>query len=397
MKKTIDQVELTNKKVIIRVDFNVPMDGKKITSNTRIVAALPTIKKAVEKGARVILLSHLGRVKEEADKAKKTLAPVAEELAKLINMPVKFIPATSGNVVVEAVEKMNSGDIIMLENTRFEDLNNKAESKNAPELGKFWASLADVYINDAFGTAHRAHASNVGIASNISESAIGYLVQKELEMLSKAIENPTKPAVAIIGGAKVSDKIKTIDHLIKNVDKLIIGGGMAFTFMKAQGIGIGNSLVEEDQIELAKSYLKNYSDKIILPIDSAMSKTFSNEKPTFGPANSLDVLEGYMGLDIGPKSMEIFKQALKGAKTVIWNGPLGVTEFDYYAKGTEFVAKAIAELDGAYTIVGGGDSVAAINKLGLASSFTHISTGGGACLAMLEGVKLPGIESIKEA
>ena len=255
-KKTIDQLELKDKRVIIRVDFNVPMKNGKITNNKRIVAAIPTIKKAYESGAKVILLSHLGRIKEESDKAKKTLKPVAAELSKLINKSVKFVPETAGQIVKDAVKAMKSGDIIMLENTRFEDLNNKAESKNNPRLAKFWASLGDVFVNDAFGTAHRAHASNVGIASNIAESAIGYLVKTEIEKISKAINNPARPAIAIIGGAKVSDKIKTIEHLIQNVDKVIIGGGMAFTFWKAQGLLVGNSLVEDDQIQLAKEYLK---------------------------------------------------------------------------------------------------------------------------------------------
>lgn len=394
-KKTIDQLDLKGKKVIIRVDFNVPIKDGKITSNKRIVAAIPTINKAVNEGAKVILLSHLGRIKEESDKKSKTLKPVAAELSKLINKPVKFIPASSGQEVKDAVKELKDGQIIMLENTRWEDLNDKAESKNDQRLGKFWASLADVFINDAFGTAHRSHASNVGIAANVAESAIGYLVQKEVEMISRAIDNPTRPAVAIIGGAKVSDKIKTIKHLIDKVDKVIIGGGMAFTFWKAQGFEIGDSLVEDDQIELAREYLKKYQDKIVLPIDAALSKTFSNTTPIFDTVNSLEIPEGLMGLDIGNKSIKLFMQALEGAKTVIWNGPLGVTEFSNYQKGTEAIAKAIGALKDAYTIVGGGDSVAAIQKLKLESRFSHISTGGGACLAMLEGSVLPGIAAIQ--
>lgn len=396
MKKTIDQIDLKDKRVIIRVDFNVPMKDGKITNNNRIVAAIPTIKKAYESGAKVILLSHLGRVKEESDKKKKTLKPVSLELSKLIKKDVKFIPSPSGQIVKDAVKSMKPGDIIMLENTRWEDLNGKAESKNNPKLGKFWASLGDVFINDAFGTAHRAHASNVGIASNISESAIGYLVEKEVNMISKAINNPTRPAIAIIGGAKVSDKIKTIEHLINNVDKVIIGGGMAFTFWKAQGLGIGDSLVENDQIELAKDYLKKYQDKIVLPIDAALSKKFENSKPFYNKYNSLEIPSGYMGLDIGPKSIKVFKDVISKAKTVIWNGPLGVCEFSHYSIGTEEIAKAIGSLTNAYTIVGGGDSVAAISSLKLEDKFSHISTGGGACLAMLEGSKLPGIVSIQE-
>lgn len=394
-KKTIDQLDLRDKKVIIRVDFNVPMKSGKITNNKRIVAAIPTIKKAYESGAKVILLSHLGRVKTEQDKKSKSLKPVAQELSKLLDKKVEFVPFSTGPEVKGAVKAMNSGDIIMLENTRWEDLNNKAESKNNPKLAKFWASLGDVFINDAFGTAHREHASNVGITSNIKESAIGYLVETELDKISKAINNPARPAIAIIGGAKVSDKIKTIDNLVKNVDKVIIGGGMAFTFWKAQGLSIGNSLVEEDQIELAKDYLKKYQDKLVLPIDAALSPKFDNIKPTYNSLNSLEIPNKMMGLDIGPKSIQLFKKGIQGAKTVIWNGPLGVCEFSYYSVGTEEIAKAIGSLSGAYTIVGGGDSVAAINSLGLESKFSHISTGGGACLAMLEGAKLPGIDAIQ--
>ena len=395
-KKRIDQLDLANKKVIIRVDFNVPIKDGKITNNKRIVAALPTINKALEANAKVILLSHLGRIKEEADKAKKSLKPVATELSKLLGKKVTFVPQPTGPEVKEAVKNMEPGQIIMLENTRWEDLNGKAESKNNPKLGKFWASLGDVFINDAFGTAHRAHASNVGIASNIKESAIGYLVDDELTKITKAITNPPRPAIAIIGGAKVSDKIKTIEHLIKNVDKVIIGGGMAFTFWKAQGLSIGNSLVEMDQIELAKSYLKKYADKLVLPIDAALSRKFENTKPIYNNKNSLEIPDGYMGLDIGPKSIQLFKKMIEGAKTVIWNGPLGVCEFSYYSVGTEEIAKAIGSLSGAYTIVGGGDSVAAIVSLGLESKFSHISTGGGACLAMLEGSSLPGVEAIQD-
>lgn len=399
MKKTIDQLSLGGKRVIIRVDFNVPMKGKKITSNARIIAALPTIKKAVEDRAKVILLSHLGRVKEEADLEKKSLKAVSEELSRLLKEPIKFIPTPTGKEVKMAVKQLKAGEILMLENTRWEDLKNKAESKNDPALGKFWASLGDIFINDAFGTSHRAHASNVGIAANISESAIGYLVEKEVSALSKAINKPARPAVAIIGGAKVSDKIKTIENLLNKVDKLIIGGGMAFTFWKAQGNSVGKSLVEDDQIDLAKRLLKAdlYSHKIILPIDAALSKTFTDGTPIFNKYNSLEIPQDLMGLDIGPKSIELFKKELVGAKTVIWNGPLGVTEFANYSKGTEAIAQAIGSLGpDAYTVVGGGDSVAAINKLNLADKFSHISTGGGACLAMLEGAILPGIAVIQE-
>ena len=396
MKKTIDQIDLKNKKVIIRVDFNVPMEDGKITSNTRITAALPTIKKALKDGAKVILLSHLGRIKDKADLPEKSLKPVAEELERLLKIPVEFVPLPIGPKVAKAVKRLKAGEVLMLENTRWEDLNNKAESKNAPYLAQFWASLGDVFINDAFGTSHRAHASNVGIASYIKESALGYLVQKEVEALSRAIDNPALPAIAIIGGAKVSDKIKTIEHLIKNVDKLIIGGGMAFTFWKAQGFGVGKSLVENDQILLAQSLLKQYPNEIVLPVDAALSDSFADTKPLFNLNNPLEIPANLMGLDIGPKSIEVFVKHIQGAKTVIWNGPLGVTEFKNYATGTQAIAKAIGALGpDAYTVVGGGDSVAAIQKLKLASQFSHISTGGGACLAMLEGTLLPGIEAIQ--
>lgn len=396
MKKTIDQIDLKNKKVIIRVDFNVPMEDGKITSNTRITAALPTIKKALKDGAKVILLSHLGRIKDKADLPEKSLKPVAEELERLLKIPVEFVPLPIGPKVAKAVKRLKAGEVLMLENTRWEDLNNKAESKNAPYLAQFWASLGDVFINDAFGTSHRAHASNVGIASYIKESALGYLVQKEVEALSRAIDNPALPAIAIIGGAKVSDKIKTIEHLIKNVDKLIIGGGMAFTFWKAQGFGVGKSLVENDQILLAQSLLKQYPNEIVLPVDAALSDSFADTKPLFNLNNPLEIPANLMGLDIGPKSIEVFVKHIQGAKTVIWNGPLGVTEFKNYATGTQAIAKAIGALGpDAYTVVGGGDSVAAIQKLKLATQFSHISTGGGACLAMLEGTLLPGIEAIQ--
>ncbi len=402
-KKTIDQVDLNQKRVIIRVDFNVPMKDGKITNNKRIVSAIPTIKKAYESGAKVILLSHLGRIKEEKDKDKYSLRPVAKELSRLINKEVKFIPETSGLSVKETVKAMQPGEIIMLENTRFEDLNFKSESNNNEKLAKFWASLCDVYINDAFGTVHRKHASNVGIATYVAESAIGYLVKKEIDAISKAINNPTKPAVAIIGGAKIADKIQTINNLINKVDYLIIGGGMCFVFAKACGIEVGNSIVpddsmkEEQLIKIARDYLRKYQNKIVLPIDYALTNKFADVKPIYNEYNSLEIPSNYRGLDIGPKSIKLFEKILSNAKTVIWNGPLGVCEFENYSKGTESVAKIISSLPGAFTVVGGGDSIAAISKLGLSSRFSHISTGGGACLAMLEGKKLPAIEIIQNA
>ncbi|MGL4951957.1 MAG: phosphoglycerate kinase [Mycoplasma sp.] len=390
--KTINKIDIKNKAVIIRVDFNVPIKDGVITSNKRIVEAIPTIKYALDNGAKVILLSHLGRIKTEEDKAKKTLSPVAKELESLIGLPVKFCPETKGAAVEAAVKELEFGQILMLENTRFEDLDNKSESKNNPELGKYWASLADVFINDAFGTCHRAHASNVGITNNIAEAGFGFLVEKELMMLGKVVESPNHPAVAIIGGAKVSDKIKVIDKLAAIYDKVIIGGGMTFTFFKAMGEEIGNSLCEDEQIETAKTLLEKFGSKIVLPIDSAISPSFSDVKPAY--TDGLSIPSGFMGLDIGPKSIELFVKTLQGAKTVVWNGPLGVTEFENYKIGTETIAKTIASLDGVYSVVGGGDSVAAIKNLNLEDKLTHISTGGGASLCLLEGSDLPAVTAI---
>ena len=390
--KTINQLDLRGKRVLIRVDFNVPMKDGIITSDKRIIEALPTINYAINQGAKVILLSHLGRVKTQDDKVKKSLLPIAQRLCNYLNKPINFCNVSSGDVVIQSVNMLEPGGVLVLENTRFEDLNDKAESKNAEWLAKFWASLAEVYINDAFGTSHRSHASNVGITNNIQESAIGFLVEKELKALSKVIEKPQRPSVAIIGGAKVSDKIKVIDRLASIYDKVLIGGGMSYTFKKAMGQNIGDSIVENDQLETAKELLKKYSKKIILPVDTNTATEYKDVPPhTFVG----DIPNGYTGLDIGPKTIEIFKDAIKGAKTVVWNGPLGVCEFSNYQKGTYEIAKAIAELKDAYTVIGGGDSAAAIINLGLEKSFSHISTGGGASLCLLQGDKLPGIESIE--
>lgn len=390
--KNIEQFNLKGKKVIIRVDFNVPMKDGKITSEKRIIESLPTIKYAVEHGAKVILLSHLGRIKTEEDKQSKTLFPVAQALSNHLNKHIYFSKASSGQVLEYAVSKLNDGDILLVENTRYEDLNDKAESKNAEWLGKSWAKLGDIFINDAFGTAHRAHASNVGITNNIEQAGVGFLVEKELRELNKAIENPQKPSVAIIGGAKVSDKIKVIDKLASIYDKVIIGGGMRYTFDKALGYSIGTSLVEDDQVQVAKNIYEKYKEKIILPVDAACAHKFEDVEPTYFDKN---IPSDYMGLDIGPKSIELFCNALDGAKTVVWNGPLGVCEFNNYKKGTEAIAKKIAQLPGCFSVIGGGDSAAAVINLGLESSFSHISTGGGASLALLEGSTLPAIEAIK--
>ncbi|WP_029513795.1 phosphoglycerate kinase [Mycoplasmopsis primatum] len=393
MKKTIDDINLKNKKVLMRVDFNVPLKNGVITSNKRIVAALPTIKKVINEGGKLILLSHLGRIKEQSDTEKNDLFPVSIELAKLLNKPVLFVDSTRGKELENAIDNMKNGDVILMQNTRFEDLNEKAESKNNPELAKYWASLGDVFINDAFGTAHRAHASNVGIASFIKESAMGYLMLNEINSLSKAIKNPTHPYVAIIGGAKVSDKIKVLENLIPLVDKMIIGGGMAYTFKKALGYEIGTSLLEEDFLPFAKQFIEKYGTKIVIPIDNACAKEFADVDPIVCELNIPDDL---MGLDIGPKTIKLFKDTLFNAKTVIWNGPMGVAEFKNYSNGTLEIAKAISELNSCYSIVGGGDSVAAVQKLGMENKFSHVSTGGGASLEFLQGLELPGISSIQD-
>ena len=395
MKKSIkDLGNLQGKTVLMRVDFNVPLKDGKITNDNRITAALPTIEYALNQGAKVVAFSHLGRVKEEADKASKSLAPVAVRLSELLGKEVKFVPETRGAELEAAIKGLRDGEILMFENTRFEDVEGKKESKNDPELAKYWASLGDVYVNDAFGTAHRAHASNVGIASNIGEgnSASGFLVDKEIKFIGGAVDNPERPLVAILGGAKVSDKIAVIENLLEKADKVIIGGGMAYTFMKAQGKEIGISLCENDKVEYARELMAKAGDKLVLPIDTVVAKEFSNDAPSRVAAG--DIQPDEEGLDIGPKSVELFKKTLEGAKTVIWNGPMGVFEMPNFAKGTIGVCDAIANLEGATTIIGGGDSATAAISLGYAEKFSHISTGGGASLEYLEGKVLPGIDSL---
>jgi len=395
-KKIVNELKLNGKKVLMRVDFNVPMKDGKITNDNRIVAATDTIKYVLEQGGRVIAFSHLGRVKTEEDKAGKSMAPVAARLGELLGQDVKFVPQTRGAELEAAVESLKDGEIMMFENTRFEDIDGKKESKNNPELGKYWASLGDVFVNDAFGTAHRAHASNVGIASNVKESAAGFLMEKEIKFIGGVVENPQTPLVAILGGAKVSDKISVIKNLIPKADKILIGGGMMFTFLKAKGLNIGSSLCEEDRLDLARELMELAGDKLILPVDTITSKEFSNDAG-HQVVTVNDIPKGEMGLDIGPKSVELFQDALKGAKTVVWNGPMGVFEMSNFAKGTIGVCEAIANLDGAITIIGGGDSATAAIDLGFADKFTHISTGGGASLEYLEGKVLPGIDSIADA
>ena len=395
-KLTVKDVDLKGKKVLVRVDFNVPVKDGVITNDNRITAALPTIKYILEQGGRAILFSHLGRVKEEADKEGKSLAPVAADLAAKLGQEVQFIPGvTRGAELEAAVNALEDGQVLLVENTRFEDVDGKKESKNDPELGKYWASLGDgIFVNDAFGTAHRAHASNVGIASNL-ESAAGFLMEKEIKFIGGAVDNPERPFVAILGGAKVSDKIGVINSLLDKADKVLIGGGMAYTFFKAMGREVGLSLLELDRVELAKEIMEKAGDKLVLPIDNVVAKEFSNDAVATIVASDA-IPADQEGLDIGPKTVELFASYLKDAKTVVWNGPMGVFELPNFAKGTIGVCEAIANLDGATTIIGGGDSAAAAISLGYADKFTHISTGGGASLEYLEGKELPGVAAISD-
>ncbi|GGI03446.1 MULTISPECIES: phosphoglycerate kinase [Mammaliicoccus] len=393
-KKNVKDVDVKGKKVLVRADFNVPMKDGKITNDNRIVQALPTIKYIIEQGGKVILFSHLGKVKTEEDKKELSLKPVAERLSELLNKEVTFVPETRGEELENAVNGLSEGNVLVVENTRFEDVDGKKESKNDPELGKYWASLGDIFINDAFGTAHREHASNVGIASNV-ETASGFLMDKEIKFIGGVVSEPERPLVAILGGAKVSDKIGVIENLLTIADKVIIGGGMAYTFFKAQGKEIGLSLLEEDKVDFAKELLDRAGDKIILPVDCKVAKEFSNDAEiTIVSADEIPADQESM--DIGPKSIELFSEALQGANTVVWNGPMGVFELSNFAKGTIGVCKAIASLENATTIIGGGDSAAAAMDLGFADDFSHISTGGGASLEYLEGKELPGIVAISE-
>ncbi|MFK4566652.1 phosphoglycerate kinase [Enterococcus sp. UD-01] len=393
-KKTIKDIDLKDKKVLVRVDFNVPLKNGVITNDNRIVAALPTIKYVIDNGGKAILFSHLGRVKTEADKEGKSLKPVAERLGELLGKPVTFVSETRGTELETAVNNMKDGDVLVFENTRFEDIDGKKESGNDAELGKYWASLGDVFVNDAFGTAHRAHASNVGIASTGIPTVAGFLMEKEIKFVGEAVTAPKRPFVAILGGAKVSDKIGVIENLIAKADKILIGGGMTYTFYKAKGMNIGKSLVEEDKVALAKELIEKAGDKLVLPIDSVTAAEFSNDVPT--EIHTGDVPDGQMGLDIGPDTIALFAKELEGAKTVVWNGPMGVFEMSNFAKGTIGVCEAIANLEGATTIIGGGDSAAAAIQLGFADKFTHISTGGGASLELLEGKELPGLAAIND-
>ncbi|HAB8218972.1 TPA_asm: phosphoglycerate kinase [Listeria monocytogenes] len=393
-KKVVTDLDLKDKKVLVRVDFNVPMKDGKITNDNRIVAALPTIEYILEQNGKAILFSHLGKVKTEEDKERKSLRPVAARLSELLGKEVKFVPTTRGPELEKAIDELKDGEVLLFENTRFEDIDGKKESKNDPELGKYWASLGDVFVNDAFGTAHRAHASNVGIASNL-ESAAGFLMEKEIKFIGGVVDNPARPLVAILGGAKVSDKIGVIENLLTKADKVLVGGGMTFTFMAAQGQEIGKSLLEADKVELAKGLLEKAGDKLVLPVDAVVSKEFSNDAP-FHTVSADSIPADEMGLDIGQATIDLFTKELQGAKTVVWNGPMGVFELSNFAKGTIGVCEAIANLTDATTIIGGGDSAAAAMDLGFADKFTHISTGGGASLEYLEGKELPGVASISD-
>lgn len=388
MKKTIRDYDLKNKKVIIRVDFNVPIKEGIITDDNRIIQSLETINYALENKARVILMSHLGRIKSEEDKIKNSLRIVADKLSKILNKDIIFIPETRGKILEEAISNLKSGDILLMENTRFEDLDGKKESSNDEELGRYWASLGDIFINDAFGTSHRAHASNVGIASYLP-NGIGFLIEKELLALEK-VNNPDRPLTVIIGGAKVSDKIGLIENLVKKCDNVLIGGAMAFTFLKAKGFNIGKSLLDEESIDFCESILNNYSN-VVVPIDSIETNEIS-ENSTVNVTTNIN--DDKIGIDIGPKTIELFKTYLDKSKTICWNGPVGMFEYDNFSNGTKELGNILASLN-AFTIIGGGDTASAIKKFGFADKMNHVSTGGGATLEFLEGKDLPGIKIIE--
>lgn len=392
MKKTIKDFNLSGKKVIIRVDFNVPIKDGVITDDNRIKESLETIKYAIDNNAKVILMSHLGRVKVEEDKLTNTLEPVALRLSELLEKDIIFVTETTGSILEDEINNMNNGDVLLMENTRFEDILDK-ESKNDKDLGKYWASLGDIFINDAFGTAHRAHASNVGIASNLP-NGIGFLIQKELDNLEKAITNPDRPFTVVLGGSKVSDKIAVIENLVKLADHIIIGGGMAFTFLKAINLPIGSSLLDLEHLDFCKKIMEEHEDKIILPIDVVCSKKI-DETSSYRECFINDIKEDEIGLDIGLASIKNFKSILETSKTVVWNGPVGMFEIEAYANGTKKLLEIISNLD-ATTIIGGGDTASAAINFGYKEKFSHISTGGGASLELLEGKKLPGITIIEE-
>ena len=390
-KKTVEDINVSGKKVLVRCDFNVPLKDGEITSDKRIVASLPTIKYLIDHNAKVILCSHLGRPKGEF-KPEFSLAPVAKRLSELLGKEVKMAKDVVGESAQALAAELKDGDVMLLENVRF----HAEETKNDPEFSKALASLADIYVNDAFGSAHRAPSSTTGVADYLP-AVCGYLIQKEIEFMGGALENPKRPLVAILGGAKVSDKIGVINNLLDKVDTLIVGGGMAYTFFVAKGYHVGTSLVEEDKVELAKDMMNKAAEKgvkFLLPIDNVVGKEFDADTE-YQTINSDEFPEGWMGLDIGPKTRALFADAVKGSGTVIWNGPMGVSEWDHFANGTIAVATAVAE-SGAISIIGGGDSAAAVQKLGFADKMSHISTGGGASLEFLEGKELPGIAALNE-
>ncbi len=394
MKATIKDLDLKGKTVLVRADFNVPLEDGKITNDKRITAALPTIKYIINAGGKVVLFSHLGRVKTEEDLETLSLLPVGNRLSEKLEQDVYFVNATKGEELESAIEDLKEGEVLLVENTRFEDLDGKKESKNDEALGKYWASLGDVFVNDAFGTAHRSHASNVGISAHLP-AVSGFLIEKEIEFLGEAVLNPKRPLVAILGGAKVSDKITVIESLLEKADKILIGGGMANTFLRAQGYDTGKSLVEEDKLDLAKSLLETGKDKLVLPVDVVAAKEFSNETE-YAVRGASEIEADEMALDIGPKTVEVFEDVLKDAKTVVWNGPMGVFEMSNFAQGTIKVCESLAKLEDAITIIGGGDSATAAEQLGFEEDFTHISTGGGASLEFLEGKELPGIKALND-
>ena len=390
MKKNIEDFDLNGKKVIIRVDFNVPIKDNKIIDDTRIKMSLKTINYAINNNAKVILMSHLGRIKTEEDKINNSLKIVSDRLSELLGKSVTFISSTRGAELENAINNMNNGDVILMENTRFEDANGKLESSNDPELGKYWASLGEIFINDAFATCHRAHASNVGIAS-ILPSGVGYLVKEEIEKFS-ILDNPKRPYTLILGGSKVSDKIGVIENMASICDYILIGGGMAYTFLKSQGYNIGSSLLDEESIDFCKSMLEKYKDKIVLPPDSVVS----DEIEELSNIKDIDLFDDNdRALDIGPKTIEAFKNIIDKSNTIVWNGPLGYYENERFAKGTKEIFKYLAESDKT-VIIGGGDTAACAINYGYGKSFTHISTGGGASLELLEGKELPGVKIINE-
>ena len=394
-KKSVDDINVKGKRVLCRCDFNVPLKNGEITDENRLVAALPTIKKLIADGGKVILCSHLGKVKTEEDKQTKTLAPVAKRLTELLGQEVKFVPSLEvvDDTVKAAVDAMKDGEVILLENTRFR----AEETKNGEAFSKDLASICDVFVNDAFGTAHRAHCSNVGVTKYVKTAVVGYLMQKEIDFLGNAVNNPERPFVAILGGAKVSSKISVINNLLDKVDTLIIGGGMSYTFSKAMGGHIGTSLCEDDYLQYALDMMKKAEEKgvkLLLPVDNRIGDNFSNDC-NIQVVKRGEIPDGWEGMDIGPETEKLFADAVKDAKTVVWNGPMGCFEMPNFAHGTEAVAKALAETD-ATTIIGGGDSAAAVNILGYGDKMTHISTGGGASLEFLEGKELPGVAAAND-